>query len=145
MSTLEHAAPAPQLIRSPRLWSVILTIVGTLLVFGFIWDVIALDPDELIYQIRGSNPVQIGTWLAVAGLAAFGVFAAVRYVTSTLVASFAGRRKAVEPVLGLAAYTLLVAGVLTGHLFECGLIALVLALATRTIVQNIRSAPVSAA
>jgi hypothetical protein len=117
MSTLEHEATAPQLIRSPRLWSVILTIVGTLVVLGFIWDVIALDPDELIYQIRGSNPVQIGTWLAVAGLAVFGVFAAVRYVTSTLVASFAGRRKAVEPALGLAAYTLLVAGVLTGPLY----------------------------
>jgi hypothetical protein len=144
MSTSEPRTSAPQLIRSPRLWSIILTIVGTLLMLVFIWDVIALDPDELIYQIRGSNPVQIGTWLAVAGLATYGVFAAVRYVTSTLVASFAGRRKAIEPVLGLAAYTLLVAGVLTGHLFECGVIALVLALATRMIVQNIRSAPVSA-
>lgn len=131
-------------LRSPRLWSVALTIVGTLLALLVIWKVIDLDPDVLTSMIRRGTPIQIGTWLAIAGLAACGVFAAVRYLTSTLVASFAGRRHFLEPVLGLAAYSLFAAGVITGHLFECGLIGLVLAMVARYVVRTMRSAPVSA-
>lgn len=132
------------LLRSPRLWSVTLTIAGTLLALMVIWSVIDLNPGVLTAQIKSGTPIQIGTWLALAGLAAYGVFAAVRYLTSTLVASFAGRRHFMEPVLGLAAYTLFAAGIITGHLFEFGLIGLVVAMAARYVVRTIRSVPVSA-
>ena len=99
------------LLRSPRLWSVTLTIAGTLLALLVIWSVIDLNPGVLTAQIKSGTPIQIGTWLALAGL---------------------------------AAYTLFAAGIITGHLFEFGLIGLVVAMAARYVVRTIRSAPVSA-
>lgn len=117
--------------QSPRAWAAILTALGTALALGGIWTIIALDPGFLTDAVRGADVSQVGTWFAIAFAAAFGVFAAVRFLADTFVVAITAGRGVAGPALASAAVVSFAAGMFTGHLLEYGCVALLIAMVAR--------------
>ena len=127
--------------QNPRVWAMILTLFGTILVLGDIWTIIALDPGFLTSLVRRASESQVGTWFGIILASAFGVFAAVRYLVSTFVAAITARQNIAGPALASVAVVALAAGLITGHLFGYGCVALLIAMVARFFVDPAR--PVS--
>ncbi|HEX9088873.1 MAG TPA: hypothetical protein VF867_15250 [Arthrobacter sp.] len=131
--TLTPAAEIPRTssFQNPRVWARILTVLGSVLTLAIIWGIIALDPGFLTAAVRSAGSAQVGTWFALALAAFAGVFFAVRYITETFIGTITNRHTIAAPVLGSAAYVVFSAGLITGHLFEYGCVALLLAMVGR--------------
>lgn len=134
--------PAASSFQSPRAWMWILTVLGTTLALGDIWTIIALDPGFLTDAVHGASVSQVGTWFAIVLASAFGVFAAVRFLSATFVVAITARHGVAGPALASAAVVSFAAGIFTGHLLEYGCVALLIAMVARFFIHP--SHPVSA-
>lgn len=142
MSATPAAARPATSFQNPRVWSLMLTMLWTVLVLADVWAIIALDPGFLTSLVHRATESQVGTWFGIVLASAFGIFAAVRYLCSTFVAAITARQNIAGPALASIALVLLGAGMITGHLLEYGCVGLLVAMVARFFIDPTR--PVSA-
>ncbi|QOD05681.1 hypothetical protein [Pseudarthrobacter sp. BIM B-2242] len=141
MTATPATARSETAFQNPRVWAMILTLFGTVLVLGDIWTIIALDPGFLTTLVTRATESQVGTWFGIVLATAFGVFAAVRYLASTFIAAITARQNIAGPALASLAVVSLAAGMITGHLLGYGCVALLIAMVARFFIDPTR--PVS--
>lgn len=117
--------------QGPRTWAWILTLFGTALALADIWTIIALDPGFLTIAVRGATDTQVGTWFAIVIAAVVGVFATVRFLATTFIVAITARESIAGPALASASVVCFAAGIFSGHLLECGCVALLIAMVAR--------------
>jgi hypothetical protein len=142
MSATPAAARPATSFQNPRVWAMILTLFWTVLVLADIWAIIALDPGFLTPLVHRATESQMGAWFGITLAAAFGIFAAARYLSSTFVAAITARQNIAGPALASLALVALGAGIITGHLLEYGCVGLLTAMVSRFFIDPTR--PVSA-
>lgn len=142
MSTPAAAARPATSFQNPRIWAMMLTLLWTALILVDVWAIISLDPGFLTGLVHRATESQVGTWFGIVLAAAFGIFAAVRYLVGTFVAAITARQNIAGPALASIAVVTLAAGTITGQLLGYGCVALLIAMVARFFIDPTR--PVSA-